>query len=178
MEIYKIIYKEFILVDLNNISTIINTYFENPYMVPLIISMLPIAELRLAIPFAFIIQQLDLSKIIIVSILGNFLITMPLYFCIKYFSKILMQYKYLNLLFEWIFNRTRKKGTFIAKYRLYGLILFVGIPLPITGAWTGCIAAYLFNLDIKQTFIGLLLGICLSASIVSIFTTLGYYAIN
>ena len=89
-----------------------------------------------------------------------------------------MKYKYFNFFFNLIFNRTRRKSKNIEKYKFYGLILFVGIPLPVTGAWTGCIAAYLFGIENIKTFIGLFLGICMSASIVSILTIFGYYVIN
>jgi len=140
--------------------------------------MLPIAELRLAIPFSIIFQNLEISKVVLVSIVGNFIVIVPIFFGIKYFSKNMMKYKYLNLFLKWIFQRTRKKGTYIEKYKFYGLMLFVGVPLPVTGAWTGCIAAYLFNLSNKETFLGIFFGICISASIISILTLFGYYGLS
>ena len=60
------------MVDIFQISEFIKDYFSNPYMIPFIISMLPIVELRLAIPFGILIQKLVWYKVVIVSILGNF----------------------------------------------------------------------------------------------------------
>ena len=166
------------MVDFKLLSETLSAFHSNPYFVPFIISMLPIAELRVAIPYAFLVQNLQLEKIIFVSILGNFIITIPVFLFIKYFSIHLMKYKYFKFFLNLIFNRTRRKGKNIEKYKFYGLILFVGIPLPVTGAWTGCIASYLFGIENSKTFIGLFLGICMSATIVSILTIFGYYVIN
>ena len=166
------------MVDFELLSETLSIFYSNPYFVPFIISMLPIAELRLAIPYGLLIQNLHLDKIILVSIAGNFIVTIPIFLLLKYVSKNLMKYRYFNLFMTWIFNRTRRKSKYIEKYKFFGLILFVGIPLPVTGAWTGCVASYLFNIDNKKTFLGLFIGICMSACIVSLLTIFGYYVIN
>ena len=56
---------------------------------------------------------------------------------------------------------------------LLGLILFIGIPLPITGAWTGCVAAYLFGLSKKDTFIGAFFGVAMRVAIITALTNAG-----
>ena len=166
------------MVNIELIIEFVNNYFTNPYLIPFIISMLPIAELRLAIPYGLLIQDLQLYKVIIVSIFGNFLITIPIFLLLKYVSNKIMKYKYIYHIMNWVFDRTRRKSKYIEKYKFFGLIFFVGIPLPVTGAWTGCIASYLFDIDEKRTFLGLFIGICMSACIVSLLTTLGYYVIK
>ena len=165
------------MVNIESISNLINQYFSNPYIIPFIISMLPIAELRLSIPFGILVQGLAWKKVIIISVLGNFLIMIPVFIIVKYLSEYLMNYHFFYIIFKWIFDKTRKKSINIEKFKFYGLVLFVGIPLPLTGAWTGCIASYLINLSIKKTFTGLFLGICMSACIVTILTLLGHFAI-
>ena len=56
------------------------------------------------------------------------------------------------------------------KYKTFGLTVFIGIPLPVTGAWTGGLVAGLFNFSLKQTFIATILGLCMSATIMTIIT--------
>jgi uncharacterized membrane protein len=80
---------------------------------------------------------------------------------------------FLNRFFTWLFERTRSKT--IDKYIKYGywaLILFVAIPLPITGAWTGSVAAYIFNIPFKKSWWLILLGIII-AGLIMTFGTLG-----
>jgi len=161
------------LVDLNSLNSFISELSSNPYLVPFIISMLPVVELRLAIPYGVLVQKLEWTNVMLISSLGNYLAAILVFLFIKYLSEYFMKYKIFSLILDWIFKRTRKKGSRIEKYKLYGLILFVGIPLPLTGAWTGCIASYLFNISVKNTLLGTFLGICMSALIVTTLTLLG-----
>jgi uncharacterized membrane protein len=66
----------------------------------------------------------------------------------------------------------------IKKYHFWGLVLFVGIPLPVTGAWTGCIAAHLFGIPKLKALAAIMLGLCLSGTIVSILLMTGNWIIN
>ncbi|MAV59392.1 MAG: hypothetical protein CMG07_05515 [Candidatus Marinimicrobia bacterium] len=161
------------MVDLNSLNSFISELSSNPYLVPFIISMLPVVELRLAIPYGVLVQKLEWTNVMLISSLGNYLAAILVFLFIKYLSEYFMKYKIFSLILDWIFKRTRKKGSRIEKYKLYGLILFVGIPLPLTGAWTGCIASYLFNISVKNTLLGTFLGICMSALIVTTLTLLG-----
>ena len=60
-------------------------------------------------------------------------------------------------------------------YKYYGIILFVGIPLPLTGAWTGCLASYLFGLSRTKTLGAVLVGLIISATLVTIVTNFLHY---
>ena len=64
-------------------------------------------------------------------------------------------------------NLTKRKGKMIYLLKFYGLILFVGIPLPLTGVWTGSLAAYLFGLSKRKSILAITSGLILSASIVT-----------
>ena len=90
------------MVNIESIIEFVNNYFTNPYLIPFIISMLPIAELRLAIPYGLLIQDLQLYKVIIVSIFGNFLITIPIFLLLKYVSNKIMKYKYIYHIMNWV----------------------------------------------------------------------------
>ena len=80
-----------------------------------------------------------------------------------------MKFKIFNEFFSWLFERTRKK--FEGKYNKWGklaLVIFVAIPLPVTGAWTGSVAAWLFNFKYWESILLILLGVCISGVVVSL----------
>ncbi|HGY12002.1 MAG TPA: ligand-binding protein SH3, partial [Desulfobacterales bacterium] len=90
-------------------------------------------------------------------------------------SKWLMEKsKFFNKFFTWVFTRTRKR--FTTKAAKYGtfitLVLFVAIPLPITGAWTGTAAAFLFGIPFKKSFTAILIGVLIAGVVVTL-TTIG-----
>ena len=76
--------------------------------------------------------------------------------------------KFLKRIIEWFENRTKNKGKNIQNGWLAGLILFVGIPLPGTGAWTGSLAADLFHIDFKKSMLAVVLGVLIAAAIVTV----------
>ena len=145
----------------------------DPRVVTLIIAMLPILELRGAIPWGYFIGGLTLLESVIYSIIGNFIILIPIYIFFKNFTEILRRYSYTDRFITWLFSRTQRRGKIIQRKKFLGLVLFVGIPLPITGAWTGILAAYIFGLSIKKSLLSILLGLILSAIIVSILISMG-----
>ena len=138
------------------------------------ISMLPIAELRVAIPLGLTIYKLDIITTFIFSVLGNLV---PMFFILYFIdpvSKFLMKtnsvfYKF----FTWLFERTRIKfknksvryGSFLA------LVLFVAIPLPITGCWTGSLAAFLFQIPKRYAIMAISLGVIIAGIIMTLLTT-------
>ena len=68
---------------------------------------------------------------------------------------------------NFLYNRTRSKTKIIQKYKYFGLILFVGIPLPLTGAWTGCLASHIFGFSKKRTLIAIIVGLFISSTLMS-----------
>lgn len=136
------------------------------------IAMLPVAELRGAIPWALTLGDLTWMQAIPWAIAGNML---PIPFILLFLgpaSKFLSRWKIFDRFFQWLFARTRRRGTAIEKYKALGLILFVGIPLPVTGGWTGSVAAFLFDIPLWKSILCILAGVCLAAVIVTL-TTLG-----
>lgn len=142
----------------------------NPYLIVLLLAMLPIFELRGSIPVGIFAMKLDIVPVIIYSIIGNML---PIFFILlflKPIEKILRNIAIFNRFFDWLFARTKAKSATIEKYEELGLMLFVGIPLPLTGAWTGALAAYIFSLSYVKSIIFIFLGVLLAAIIVTTLT--------
>lgn len=138
-------------------------------VVVFIISMLPILELRGGLVAASLLN-VNFFTGYIVSIIGNVLpIPIVLLFLEKIFE-FLKKFKTTNKIVTKIENKILSKKEQIEKYGYLGLLLFVGIPLPGTGAWTGSGLAVLLNLDKKKSFVYILLGVVLASIIMSIFS--------
>lgn len=141
------------------------------WLVVFIISMSPFMELRGAIPIALGPYHMDILTAFALAYVGNLL---PIPFILLFFDKVeifLRRWDIFNRLFDWLFSRTRRKATErVEKYEELALILFVAIPLPGTGAWTGALIAYLFGLDIKKSFAIIAVGVFIAGVIVSFLT--------
>ena len=141
------------------------------YLIIFLISMVPLIELRGAIPYA-IGFQLPLVPSYIICILGNML---PVPFIFLFARKILVwgsDKKYIGKFFSWCLQKGEKGGKKLqakAGRGLYvALFLFVGIPLPGTGAWTGTLAASLLDMDFKKSTLAVMCGVVLAGIIMGL----------
>ena len=108
----------------------------SPELVVLLLAMLPIFELRGSVPVGIILFKLPVLETAFYSILGNML---PIVILLLLFDPVyqwLSRYPRIDRLFQWVFKRTRRKGKLIERLEVVGLVLFVSIPLPVTGAWS------------------------------------------
>ncbi|MDY2662642.1 MAG: small multi-drug export protein [Bariatricus massiliensis] len=131
-----------------------------------IISMVPILELRgglLAAGPAFL--DIPTWRAIPICLIGN-LIPIPfILWLIRPIFKWLRKTKLFRPLVEKLEEKAMSKRDKIEKYEFLGLVLFVGIPLPGTGAWTGALIASLLDIDWKKAFLAIVLGVCLASAI-------------
>ena len=141
------------------------------YLIVFFISMVPIIELRGAIPYA-VGFGLDLLPSYIIAIIGNMI---PVPFIYLFARKILQwgsETKVFGKFFKWCLKKGEKGGRKLEKNAGKGiyiaLLLFVGIPLPGTGAWTGTLAASILDLDFKKSIIAVMCGILLAGFIMGI----------
>ena len=145
--------------------------------VVLVVATLPIAELRLAIPLGLSFGM-PLAKVFMLSLIGNIIPVAPILFLLAPVSQRLRRFKLWARFFDWLFTRTKKRAEAVQKYEALGLALFVAIPLPMTGAWTGAIAASLFKIRFRYAFIATIAGIIIAGIIVSLLSTLGIITWN
>lgn len=148
------------------------------YLIVFLISMVPIIELRGAIPYA-VYFNLPLLPSYIVAILGN-MIPVPLIF---FFARKILEWgadkKVIGKFFSFCLEKGNKGGAKLqakAGRSVYvALFLFVGIPLPGTGAWTGTLAASLLNFDFKKSVVAVMAGVVLAGIIMGL---LSIFAVN
>lgn len=140
-----------------------------------LLAMTPIGELRAAIPIGLVVYKLDLVTVYIVSVLGNIFSTFLVLVLLGSFSKWSSEkFYFFNRFFAWLFSRTRKNHSLkVEKYGLYLLPLFVAIPLPITGAWTASLVAFVFGAPFRKSFPLISLGIMIAGFIVGFLTQTG-----
>jgi len=138
----------------------------------MIVGALPVSELRGAIPLG-LYCGMPITKVFWLAVLGNLIPVIPLLFLLEPVSLRLRRFKIWSRFFDWLFERTKKRADRIQKYEALGLAMFVAIPLPITGAWTGIVAASLFKIRFRYAFIAIVAGVLCSGLIVSTLCTLG-----
>ncbi len=143
-------------------------------IITIIIAALPISELRGAIPVGHLALKMPIFKTLILAYTGNMLPVIPLLILLEPVSERLRRFHLLRKFFDWLFERTKKRAEMVERYEALGLILFVALPLPITGAWTGCVAASLFKIKFRYAFPAIFVGVLIAGIIVSVLTKIGY----
>ncbi|MDE6943329.1 MAG: small multi-drug export protein [Lachnospiraceae bacterium] len=134
-----------------------------------IISMIPILELRGGLIVSKLLE-VPITTAIPLCIIGNII---PIPFILLFIKQIFKWMKKIRLfrgLVEKLEQKAMGKSDNIKKYEFWGLVLFVGIPLPGTGAWTGSLIAALLDIDFKKAVLAELLGIAIATVIMSIFS--------
>lgn len=134
------------------------------------ISMAPVVELRLGLPYG-IALGLDYPLALIAAVLGNML---PVPFIIVYIRRIFAwlrrHWARLDSFITRLENKAHLKGEKVKKYGPIGLLIFVAIPLPGTGAWTGALVAALLDMRLKSAVPSILLGVIIAAGIMTALT--------
>ena len=149
----------------------------SPKVMIALLGALPVTELRASIPVGILILKQSVKATFFFSVLGNILPIAPIYFLLDPVSKRLSKTRYMRRFFEWIFKRAKAHAHIVEKYEAIGLMLFVAVPLPGTGAWTGAIIASLLRMRFFPAFIAVSLGVIIAAVIVTILTLIGRLAL-
>lgn len=151
------------------------------------ISTLPIVELRGAIPVGHVLfPDTDRStrlgaddwaragRIYLWAVLGNMIPVPFILLLLGPVSNLCMKVPIGRKFFEWLFARTRRKTADVEKYETLGLTIFVAIPLPVTGAWTGSAAAFLMGLSFPHAMISIFLGVLIAGVIMTVLSLMGW----
>ncbi len=137
--------------------------------------MIPIAELRVAIPVTIAGFDLPIWSAYLWSVVGNIIPAVFLLLFLEPVAEWLSKHsRAFEKFFTWLFRRTRERFTTqSARYGVFiALLLFVAIPLPITGAWTGSAAAFLFGVRFRRALLAIGLGVLIAGVVVTL-TTVG-----
>jgi uncharacterized membrane protein len=133
--------------------------------------MLPVSELRGAIPYAMTVGGMSWQEAFVISVIGNFVPVIPILLLIGPMSIWLRRWPVFDRFFVWLFARTRPKGAMIERFEALGVCLFVAIPLPMTGARTGAAAAFVFGVRPRLAIPAIAAGILIAGTLVTLVVT-------
>lgn len=142
------------------------------WLVVFIISLCPVLECRLGMFTAIVLLGMNPFAGFIISFLGNILPIPFILLLINWIFKVLKKVPGINKIIFLLEEKTLKKRDKIDKYGIWGLLLFVAIPLPGTGGWTGALLASLLQLDKKKSFGVISIGVFIAGLIISVLSLL------
>ncbi|MBI2664787.1 small multi-drug export protein [Candidatus Woesearchaeota archaeon] len=131
------------------------------------LSMLPISELRGAIPYG-IISGLNPNMVFFIAVAANVMVIPIIFLFLDNIHHHLMHFGLYKKTINRFIERThRKTHSHISKYGYLGLAIFVAVPLPVTGAYTGTLAAWLFGMERKKAMVAISMGVVIAGIIVT-----------
>ena len=134
-------------------------------------SMIPWLESRYVIVYAMLGLNWSWLQAFPLAVIGNMLPIPFILLFFRYVEKFLRRFKTWSRFMDWLFAKTRARAdSKIKRFEHIGLLLFVAIPLPFTGAWTGALIAYLFDLKFTRSIITIFIGVLIAAIIMIVLT--------
>jgi uncharacterized membrane protein len=143
-------------------------------LIVVIIAALPIFELRGAIPVAINLFKFPWYYAFLLAFIGNILPVPFILIFLERIVKVLSRFDIFRRFFDWLFTRTKRRTGSLQKYERIGLMVFVAVPLPLTGAWTGALLAVLVGMPFWRAFISITLGVLIAGVIITCLSILGW----
>ncbi|GAB1457197.1 small multi-drug export protein [Spirochaetota bacterium] len=142
------------------------------------LSFLPISELRGAIPFA-VARGMPLLEAALIAVVCNALVGPVAFIFLETFHKRLYRWSFYADVFDRFVEKARSKvHAKIEKYGYLGIMLFVAIPLPVTGAWTGTLGAWILGMGKRKTMVAVAAGVLIAGIIVTLIVGFGVEALS
>ena len=143
-------------------------------LIVVIMSALPVTELRGALPVAIRLFYLPWYRALYLAIIGNLIPVPLLLMFFNSLAKVINRTDTGTRLLNWLFKRTGRGTAVVEKYKSVGLMVLVAIPVPGTGAWTGSVVAVLCGLKFGRAFLSVAVGVAVSGAIVTVLSLLGW----
>ena len=139
-----------------------------------LLSMLPISELRGAIPVSMLYYGIAPLTSFFLCCIGNMIHVIPLLLFFRHAEALLSKTALTNKMLTWYLQHVRSRAASVERYETWGLAIFVAIPLPATGAWTGSIVAFLLGIKFQKALWSIGVGVGIAGIIVTLLTMAGY----
>jgi uncharacterized membrane protein len=138
------------------------------------LTLLPFLELRAAIPYGVFGTDLSLLTVFLVVVAANVILAPVLYWFLNNVIHVFLQVRFIDRLYQRNVVRTQNKvHKYVERYGVLGLALFIAVPLPGSGVYSGALAAYLLGFEFKDFFKAAILGVVMAAIIVMLLATAG-----
>ncbi|MBT3814394.1 small multi-drug export protein [Candidatus Woesearchaeota archaeon] len=138
------------------------------------ITLLPFLELRASIPYGIFSTNLHWLTVFLICVITNIILAPIIYFLLDNFVHLFIRIKFIDRIYQKIVVRTQRKvHKSVEKYGVLGLALFIGVPLPGSGVYSGALAAYLLGFRKRDFFLAAVIGVLIAGIIVLLVSLLG-----
>jgi len=150
-------------------------FFENyPVITLIFLTLLPFLELRASIPYGILNTDLNWVVVFFICVITNILLAPVIYLLLDKIIFIITKIKIIDKLYQKYVEKTQKKiHKYVDKYGLIGVSIFIGIPLPGSGVYSGALGAYLLGIDFKRFLIAAIIGVLIAGTLVTIISLTG-----
>ncbi len=146
----------------------------NDILTIILLTLLPISELRGSIPYGIFNTGLSPAVVFAVAVAANILLAKGIFIFVRKAMPFFVQFAHINTVYTKFVLRTQQKiHPYIEKYGVLGLAIFIGIPLPGSGVYTGALGAYLLGFTYKEFFKAAVIGVLMAGILVLLASTLG-----
>ena len=135
------------------------------YIKLILLSMVPVIELRGAIPLG-IAMDLNPVYVYISCLIGSSLVSIPVVLIFRQVIDFFRHRKYFNILIRWVDAKIESRAKKLKTASILGLIVFVGVPLPTTGSWSGSALASILKMRIKDALLGVFIGNAMAGAVI------------
>jgi uncharacterized membrane protein len=140
----------------------------------ILVTFLPFLELRASIPYGILQTNVPVLGVFIIAVTANILLAVFLYFFLDSVVHLLTRVPVIGNAYQHIIVRSQRKvHRYVEKYGVLGLALFIGIPLPGSGVYTGTLAAYTLGFGFREFFRAVMIGVFIAGSAVTLLTLSG-----
>ena len=140
----------------------------------ILITFAPIFELRGSIPYGILKLGMNWLSVFIIAVLANIAVGVIVFLLLDWLVRVFCRFKFVKRLYDRLIARTQKNvEKYIDKWGELGLAIFIGIPLPGSGVWTGALAAYILGFKFRKFLIANIIGVLIAAVIVTILVLTG-----
>ena len=152
----------------------------------ILVTFIPFLELRASIPLGLLVGKVEIFNltlqgfglqwplVFLVCVISNIILGIFIYFFLNKFIHHLIKFEFFNKYYTKKVEKTQKKiKPYVNKFGIFGVALFIGIPLPGSGSYTGALAAYLLGLDYKRFILANIIGVIIAGVAVTILTLVG-----
>ncbi len=151
----------------------------NDLLQVILVTMIPTLELRASLPYAILVLEMPWFTAFLLVVVVNIILGPIVYFALRLFLKVIIKIPFFNSLYERSLHKVQTKiQPKVEKYGEWGLALFIGIPLPGSGVYTGALAAFVLDVKPKKFMIATVVGVFIAAVIVLLVVLTGSEIFN
>jgi uncharacterized membrane protein len=155
------------------IEQILNTA-GNPVVILVLMTFIPFLELRASIPYGILALQMNWFMVFLICVAANIILGPIIYWFLHVFMKYILMIKFIDKVWQKYVERLQKRiKPYVDRWGVLGVGLFIGVPLPGSGSYSGAIGSYVLGLDFKRFFWANVIGVLIAGTVVTIVSLLG-----